>query len=195
MKRLPPVIHKDDAKFSEFKAKEVLSAQKETRLMNERKPLDLTGKQDQMGKESFMNANQKAINHNFSRTLEAAKSVCVAPNATMEKFGMSMYQHPEITIGAKRKASGSLLAPSSLLSNSLMNERRPLDLRDGSPDLDGLYLVEESSHCAIAILGDEPLPNGLVAKGRPCFYKNGVPEHVSANLKSMLSALAAMEKV
>lgn len=49
MKRLPPVIHKDDAKFSEFKANEVLSAQKETRLMNERKPLDLTGKQDQMG--------------------------------------------------------------------------------------------------------------------------------------------------
>lgn len=49
MKRLPPVIHKDDAKFSEFKVNEVLSAQKETRLMSERKPLDLTGKQDQMG--------------------------------------------------------------------------------------------------------------------------------------------------
>lgn len=49
MKRLPPVIHNDDKKFSEFKANELLNSQKETRLMNERKPLDLTGRQDQMG--------------------------------------------------------------------------------------------------------------------------------------------------
>lgn len=106
---------------------------------------------------------------------------------------MSMYQHPDV-----KRSIDSFVSTGGLEltgSKNLMNLRRPLDLRDGSPDLDGLYLVEESKKHSIKILGDEVLPNGFTAKGKPCLFENGKPVYVAKNTKNMLSALAAMEKV
>lgn len=112
---------------------------------------------------------------------------------------MSMYQQPFFTyehwLTAWAKKLMSVKAKPSTPKGDIMNERRPLDLRDGSPDLDGLYLVEESKKHSIKILGDEVLPNGFTAKGKPCLFENGKPAYVAKNTKNMLSALAAMEKV
>lgn len=100
---------------------------------------------------------------------------------------MSMYQHPKALFGPVERHPEH--------TKDLMRFRRPLDLRDGSPDLDGLYLVEESSKYAVKTLGDEVLPNGHTANGKPCLYENGKPVYVAKNTKNMLSALAAMEKL
>lgn len=118
---------------------------------------------------------------------------------------MSMYQHPAYPFESDASRKGRLLSLArkvwitnlmlSANDDAVMNERRPLDLRDGSPDLDGLHLVNESSKYSVKILGDEVLPNGFTAKGKPCLFENGKPFYVAKNTKNMLSALAAMEKV